>query len=144
VEQAVDFRVLPGVKALLATIAPEPRLALGLGTGNVEPGARIKLARADLNGYFAFGGFGSDRDQRPELLRVGAERGAQALGLPLARCRIVVIGDTPLDVEAANAIGAESVIVATGGHTLEQLRQASPTALFADLTDPHARAAIVG
>ena len=144
VNEAAEFRVMPGVKELLAALAPRARLALGLGTGNVERGARIKLARADLNGYFAFGGFGSDREQRADLLRVGAERGAQRLGVPLPRCRVVVIGDTPRDIEAANAVGAESVVVATGGHTLEELRRASPTVLFEDLTDPRAQVAIAG
>jgi phosphoglycolate phosphatase len=144
VASAEDFRVLPGVRALLDALAPRAHLALGLGTGNVERGARIKLERAGLNHYFAFGGFGSDGEERAELLRIGAERGAKLLGRQRTECRVVIIGDTPRDIAAADAIGAESVVAATGGHTLDELRAAGPTALFEDFTDPRALGAIAG
>ena len=72
--------------------------AIGLGTGNVRRGAYAKLARGALDDAFAFGGFGCDAEDRTELLRVGAQRGAAALGAPLEDCRVVVIGDTPKDV----------------------------------------------
>ena len=137
------FRVLPGVPELLSALAGRAGLAIGLGTGNVERGARLKLDRARLNHYFPFGGFGSDCEQRSDLLRVGAARGAARLACPREACRVVVIGDTPRDVTAAQAIGAESVVVATGGHTREELRAAEPTALFDDLTDPAVLAAIL-
>ena len=144
VASAEDFRVLPGVPELLAELAPRSHLALGLGTGNIERGARIKVERAGLNHYFAFGGFGSDADERADLLRLGAERGAERLSLPLTECRVVVIGDTPRDIAGAHAIGAESVVAATGGHTLAELQAAEPTAAFEDLVDPGALAAIDG
>jgi phosphoglycolate phosphatase-like HAD superfamily hydrolase len=72
--------------------------AVGLGTGNLRAGARIKLERVELHDCFAFGGFGCDAEARVELIRVGAERGAAALGAEVTACRVVVIGDTPRDV----------------------------------------------
>lgn len=79
------YETCPGVVPLLERLSGAARLALGLGTGNVEAGARIKLERLDLNRYFAFGGFGSDHAERAELLRIGAARGAARLGVPPRR-----------------------------------------------------------
>jgi phosphoglycolate phosphatase-like HAD superfamily hydrolase len=118
--------------------------AVGLGTGNVKRGAHLKLARVGLSEKFAFGGFGDDHELRPELIRKGAERGAQQLGVPLAEARVVIIGDTPKDVSAAQAIGAESIAVATGGHTAEQLRATNPTWVFDSFADGGAFDAMLG
>lgn len=101
-------------------------VALGLGTGNVETGARAKLARVGLGERFAFGGFGCDHEERAELLRIGAGRGAARLGVALAACRLVVVGDTPLDVAAAHAIGADCVAVATGSFRRADLAACGP------------------
>lgn len=110
------YAVLPGVHALLDSIRGAEGLAIGLGTGNVEEGARAKLRPGELDGHFAFGGFGCDHEERPRLLDAGARRGAARLGLARESCRVIVIGDTPKDVAAAHAIGAECVAVATGSH----------------------------
>jgi phosphoglycolate phosphatase-like HAD superfamily hydrolase len=117
--------------------------AMGLGTGNVEVGARVKLARAGLADRFTFGGFGSDHEDRAELIRIGAERGAQHLGRALGACRVVVIGDTPKDVRAAQAIGAESFAVATGPFSTEQLARTAPTHVFEHLGAPGAIEALL-
>jgi phosphoglycolate phosphatase-like HAD superfamily hydrolase len=117
--------------------------ALGLGTGNVIDGARVKLGRVGLYDSFGFGGFGSDAEARVEVIRIGAERGAAALGVPLAECRVVVIGDTPKDVAAAQGIGAECVGVATGSYTVEALLECGATAAFPDLLSPGALAALL-
>lgn len=113
-------------------------MAVGLGTGNVREGARVKLARVNLFEKFTFGGFGDDHELRPELIRRGAERGAQQLGVELSVARVVVIGDTPKDVAAAQAMGAESIGVATGGFTVDQLRASGATHVFATLADVRA------
>jgi phosphoglycolate phosphatase-like HAD superfamily hydrolase len=136
-------RVLPGVLATLAAVATSGA-AVGLGTGNVRDGARLKLGKVGLHERFAFGGFGDDHETRSELLRVGAARGAAALGRPVDACRVVVIGDTPKDVAAAQAIGAECVAVATGPFKLADLAETSPSRLFADLDQPGAIEAILG
>ncbi len=108
--------------------------AVGLGTGNVREGARVKLARVGLAERFRFGGFGDDHELRAELIRRGAERGAEQLGRPLDEVRVIVIGDTPKDVAAAQAIGAESLAVATGHFPVTELETAGATRAVADLS----------
>lgn len=139
-----SYRTFDGVHALLERLAKAPATALGLGTGNVERGARIKLEPAGLNDYFGFGGFGCMAEARSELLRLGAEEGARRLGQSREACRVVVIGDTPLDVAAGRAIGAECIAVATGHHSLETLRACHPDHLFSDLTDARVWESLVG
>jgi phosphoglycolate phosphatase-like HAD superfamily hydrolase len=134
VPRSADFRVMPGAAALLDALAGRPGLAVGLGTGNLREGARIKLEHARLYHHFAFGGFGCDAEDRAALLRIGAERGARHLGSALADCRIIVIGDTPKDVAAAQAIGARSLTVETSGFRAADLLAAGATWAFPDLT----------
>lgn len=119
-------------------------MAVGLGTGNIREGARVKLERVGLHRYFAFGGFGDDHELRPELLRAGAHRGAQRLGVALEEARVVVIGDTPKDVAAAQAIGAECVGVGTGNWAPARLLEHGATAAFDDLAAPGALTALLG
>jgi phosphoglycolate phosphatase len=136
-------RVHAGIEAALDA-AVAAGAAVGLGTGNLEDGARIKLGRVGLAHRFAFGGFGSDHEGRGDLLRTGAERGALALGVPLAQCRVVVIGDTPRDVAAAQAIGAECLAVATGSFAAAELCAHGPTWVFRDLCADGALQALLG
>jgi phosphoglycolate phosphatase-like HAD superfamily hydrolase len=121
VQRSARYEVLPHVQEVLEAVSGLPSVAVGLGTGNLEQGARIKLARGGLNHWFSFGGFGSDHPQRAELIRAGAVRGAHQLGHALERCRVVIIGDTPRDVQAAHAIGATCVGVTTGIYQEEAL-----------------------
>jgi len=137
------YGVHPGVAETLRA-ASERGLALGLGTGNVEAGARLKLGHVGLWEHFAFGGFGSDHELRLELIRIGAERGSQRLGCSRESCRVVVIGDTPKDVDAARGIGAECIGVGTGSFTAAQLLEQGATHAFDDLTAPGALAALLG
>jgi len=130
------YQVLPGVTEVLDAVSDRAGIAVGLGTGNVERGARVKLAHVDLAARFAFGGFGCDAEERPALLHIGASRGAARLGLPLEDCRVVVIGDTFRDIAAAHAIGADCLAVATGGEPLESLREHRPRWAVPSLTDP--------
>ena len=123
--------------------ARERGAAIGLGTGNIREGARVKLERVGLFAEFAFGGFGCDAEARGELFRIGAERGARAFGLPVRECRVVVIGDTPKDVAAALAIGAECVGVGTGSYSAASLRECGATAAFTSLNEPAALAALL-
>jgi phosphoglycolate phosphatase len=141
---ASGFRVLPAVREVIAAARSRPCLALGLGTGNLERGARLKLSRGGLADEFAFGGFGEDGEIRSALLQVGAQRGAERLGIAVEECRVVVIGDTPLDIEAAHTIGAECVAVSTGGYDLPSLLAAGADAAYESLASPGAAAAILG
>lgn len=133
------FRVLPGVPELLATLA-EPvargEAVLALGTGNLERGARIKLARAGLNDHFPFGGFADDAEERGDVLRAAVARAEAHAGARIEPECITVIGDTPADVAAARAIGARAVAVATGFVEIEALRAVGPDVALADLAGP--------
>ncbi len=137
-----SYLVHPGMREAVEAALAE-RMAVGLGTGNVREGARVKLERVGLFDKFAFGGFGDDHELRPELIRRGAQRGAAHLGLSLEEVRVVVVGDTPKDVAAAQAIGAESIAVATGGSTSAQLREAGATWVFETLADDGALDALL-
>ena len=128
------YGLCPGVEPLLDRLECVDGCAIGLGTGNLERGAELKLRPVGIHHRFAFGGFGSDHEERAELVRIGAQRGADRLGLPLAECRVVVIGDTPRDIDAACAIGAECLAVATSFYTADVLREAGATVVIADLT----------
>ncbi len=114
------YHVKPAVEETLAWLEGRGHW-VGLATGNLEAGARIKLTRGALWHRFPFGGFGSDASERAELVRVGIQRGQQRAGRTLARDERVVIGDTPKDVAAAHAAGARAVAVATGSHGVDEL-----------------------
>lgn len=144
VESASRYGVYPGVVPALDAAARAERTAIGLGTGNVRTGARIKLSRVGLDSRFGFGGFGCDHEDRAELLRAGAERGAALLGLDRGECRVVVVGDTVRDVDAALAIGAEVVAVGTGGEELAVLRARGATFVVRDLHEPGAIDLLLG
>jgi phosphoglycolate phosphatase len=137
-----SFRLLPGMQEAIAA-AQSAEMAVGLGTGNVREGAKIKLERVGVHHHFRFGGFGCDAEARPEVIRLGAERGAQQLGVPLAECRVVVIGDTPRDVDAAKAIGAECIGVATGRYSVAQLQASGAQYTFADFSHSAALGALL-
>ena len=138
------YRLHAGIAETVERARSRREVAVGLGTGNIREGARIKLERVGIYDRFAFGGFGCDAEDRTALIRRGAERGASLVGAPLEECRVVIIGDTPKDVAAAKAIGAESIGVGTGSFTAEQLVGAGATAAFADLSAPGAMEAILG
>jgi phosphoglycolate phosphatase len=138
------YRLHPGMREALEAAGEHTAVAIGLGTGNIQEGARIKLERVGIYHRFAFGGFGSDAEERTALIRCGAERGAAQLGVPLSECRVVVIGDTPKDVAAAQGIGAESIGVGTGSFTAEQLLDAGARHAFPNLAAPGAREAVLG
>ncbi len=137
------YAVMPGVLGVLAWLEGVERVAIGLGTGNLELGAKTKLARGELWHRFGFGGFGSDHEDRAELLRIGAARGAQRLGVAVEACRVIVVGDTPKDVAAARAIGATCIAVATGSYSREDLATSGAHHAFATLEDPAARVVLV-
>jgi phosphoglycolate phosphatase len=129
------YRVHEGVHEVLALLEGRGA-AIGLATGNLREGARIKLSRGGLWQRFPFGGFGSDASDRAELVRVGIARGQARLGNPeLRRDQIVVIGDTPRDVSAAHAAGAFAVAIATGSHPEDELRACGADAVHPTLLD---------
>ncbi|MGH3773382.1 MAG: HAD family hydrolase [Pseudonocardiaceae bacterium] len=134
VAESAGYRVLPGVAELLPSLVRRGYL-LGLTTGLVESAAHIKLARADLNKYFHFGGYGSDSPDRTELTRCAILRAGTVLGTPVNPHHVWVIGDTPLDIAAAHGAGAIAIGVASGGYTTGALRDAGADHVLSALTD---------
>jgi len=134
VAESKQYAVLPGVTELLPRLGDEGFL-LGVTTGNVEAAAHIKLARADLNHYFCFGGYGSDSTDRLELTRRALERAAILAGQELDREQALVVGDTPHDVNAANGAGAVSVGVATGHFGKQDLKRAGADYVLGSLEE---------
>lgn len=120
VEESEGYRVMPGIEELLPRLAGEGVL-LGIVTGNIEAAAHIKLARGDLNRYFAFGGYGSDSSDRTELTKKAVERGGQVAGKELDLAATIAVGDTPRDVKAGHGAGVKVVGVATGSYSVEEL-----------------------
>ena len=136
--QSHQGRVLPGIAALLTTLRARDDVLIGLLTGNVQEGARVKLGFFGLYDYFTCGGFGDLHLDRDDVAREAVNNVRQQLNGSLLRERVWVIGDTPLDVRCARAIGARVVAVATGWHTPEELATHAPDLLLPDLSDPTA------
>lgn len=128
------FRLMPGVEKLLEALSRYPDLAIGLATGNLEQGAWLKVQRADLAPYFHFGGYGSDAENRTELIRVATRRAEEYLGVPVSGEQVFVIGDTPRDILHAREAGTKTVAVSTGRTTMEELAHYEPDHLFQDLS----------
>ena len=128
-------RVLPGVVEVVHALAAREDVVVGLLTGNIEPGARVKLRPTGLWEHFRVGAFGSDHADRRRLPAVACQRVRDGLGHDIPFEQVTIIGDTPLDVDCARACGACAVAVATGRYTSEELSTCAPDALFDDLAD---------
>jgi phosphoglycolate phosphatase-like HAD superfamily hydrolase len=129
-------RVLPGIAALLEQLRPRDDVAVGLLTGNIRAGAHTKLSHYRLAHHFAFGGYGDQYFDRDDVAREAWAEVQQRFNGAVPPERVWVIGDTPLDVQCARAIGARVVAVGTGWHPLTELAAAQPDLLLPDLADP--------
>jgi phosphoglycolate phosphatase len=108
---------------------------VGLLTGNVRAGARVKLGHFGLYDHFAFGGFGDHHLDRDEVAREALAEVERRFNGRHSPERIWVVGDTPLDIRCARAIGARAVAVATGWHSEEELTAHGPDLFLTDLED---------
>lgn len=128
--------ILPGVWTWLHGLRAlkEPPL-IGLLTGNIRLGAELKLRHFRLWEEFTLGAFGDDSEDRNELAAIARDRGAATLGRPLAGAEVLVIGDTPLDIRCAQAIGARVLAVGTGLDSVDALRAHAPDHVAASLRD---------
>ena len=137
-------RILDGVVAALDRLAALP-VAQALLTGNLLPIARFKLDLLGLSSYFDFdaGAFGSDHHIRANLVPIAAGRAARRYGRPFAGQDVVVIGDTPNDIDCGRAAGARTVAVATGPFGEDALRAHGADVVLASLADTEAVVAAV-
>jgi phosphoglycolate phosphatase-like HAD superfamily hydrolase len=134
-EEEAGHRLHPGAAEIVEALADDPRVVLGLVTGNVERGARLKLERFDLWRRFAVGAFGSDDRDRDRLPEIAIERAGRLSGRRFTGSETVVIGDTPADVQCARAAGALAVAVATGRPTRRELEACEPDVLLDSLEE---------
>lgn len=137
---AVELRrrngqVLPGVLELLTRLNKSPQIALGLLTGNLREGARLKLAHYGLSDFFEFGAFADDHHDRNELGAFACRRAAEMHGQQFNGAAIDVIGDTGHDIACGRVIGARTVAVATGGCSRAELAACTPDFLFDDFSN---------
>jgi phosphoglycolate phosphatase-like HAD superfamily hydrolase len=130
-----EVETLPGIRELVTALAADRRALVGLLTGNVLEGARLKLEPTGLYSLFKVGAYGSDSALRTELPAVAVARAEALTGRLYAGKDIVIIGDTPADVECGASLGVVAVAVATGRHSVDELAVHAPDHLFADLSD---------
>ena len=126
-------RVLPGIVALLEALKALPTVAMGLLTGNLVRGAEIKLTHYGVWDYFEFGAYADDHYDRNQLGPFAKIRARERHGVEFLPEHIFVLGDTPHDIACGRVIGAQTVAIATGGCTREQLAAHNPDFLFDDL-----------
>ena len=138
VKPVPDSNVLPGVWPLLDALRADGESVIGLLTGNFEGGAAIKLGHFDLWTRFAFGAYGDEHADRRALVPV-AMAAAARVGLNIPLSQVIVIGDTPLDVDCAQVHGARSIAVATGPFSVQQLETARPDLVVETLEDDRVR-----
>lgn len=127
--------VKPGIYELLENLNRKREPGLGLLTGNLEQGARIKLGPFRLNGYFPAGAFGSDDEDRNNLLPIAVDRFEKLFQTKIKTDNCIIVGDTPRDVECAHVYGAMCIGVATGPYSFEDLIKARADYVFEDLSD---------
>jgi phosphoglycolate phosphatase-like HAD superfamily hydrolase len=127
-----NYLIPAGLKVLLKRLSKDKRVLLGLGTGNMEKGARIKLEPSGFNPYFQFGGYGSDSYHRHLLLRKAVARAKRLSPGKFSREDVFVIGDTPFDVAAGKKSGYKTIGVGTGFADWKELVRSKPDHLARD------------
>jgi phosphoglycolate phosphatase-like HAD superfamily hydrolase len=133
----------PGVAEVLAALDERDDVVQSLLTGNIEVNAAVKVSAFGLERWLDFevGAYGSDpHERRSDLVAVARRRAAQKYGEPTGA---VLVGDTPLDVGAAQEAGARAVAVATGFADREALKASGPDALLEDFADTAAAVAAI-
>ena len=143
-EVAATARLLPGARVAVDTLAATSGVRQVVVTGNVRAGAEAKLAAVGLHPGpldLDAGAYGDLPGPRAALVHAAREHAVRAHAHPAPP--LVVVGDTPRDVEAAHAAGAVAVGVATGSASADELRAAGADHLFADLTDVGRLVAVV-
>ncbi|MFA5141038.1 MAG: HAD hydrolase-like protein [Elusimicrobiota bacterium] len=133
-----SYELTPGIRRLLSRLGREEELLIGLGTGNLREGARIKLEPSGLGRFFRFGGYGCDATERSAILKKAVARAQGLLGRTVRKTDVYVIGDTPKDVAAGRRAGYKTIAVGTGFSTWEALKASKPDHLARDFQDTEA------
>jgi len=134
--------VMPHVREILETLQGRPDVRSYLLTGNTRNGARAKLTHYDLWQFFPDGAFAEDQGIRATIATRAIEL-ARRSG-PVNEQNVFVIGDTPYDIEGANAIGVRTIAVATGGYSVEELQTHHPWRVFQELPPPEEFLDLIG
>lgn len=140
----IEGRLLPGIIELLDTLHARPDCVLALLTGNLERGAKLKLAHYGVWHYFEFGAYADDSADRNELGPFAQARARAKYDLDFASEHTFVLGDTPHDVTCARAVGVKAIAIATGRHSRAELAATQPDFLFDDLSDVSGFLAAIG
>ena len=130
------YELVPGIRRLLEALSRKRDVLVGLGTGNIEDGARLKLRPSGLLRHFAFGGYGCDAYTRVSLLRRAVRRAAALAGAGIPPERVFVIGDTDRDVKAGKAAGYHTGAVLCGFGEADKIRKSRPDLIAKDFRDP--------
>ena len=126
--------IMPGVLELLGALKTADGYWLGLLTGNIDRGARIKLGAFNLNRYFPVGAFGDDSEDRNSLLPIAVEKLRKSTNIHVNYSDCIVIGDTPKDVQCSKPLGATSIVVSTGPYSYESLLGTGADYVLRDLS----------
>lgn len=132
------YIVHEGVYELIEAIGNHSEMYLGLLTGNVERGARMKLDQFGLNKHFAIGAYGSDSANRLELPKIAQQRAQLHFKLKFEPQDLVIIGDSVNDIRCAQGFGAKCIAVNTGKTPWDELDALMPEYLFKSLSDTEA------
>lgn len=135
IKSTAGFRLHDGVVSLIEALSVNENAHLGLLTGNIEPGARIKLQPFALNHYFSMGAYGSDSADRMQLPSIAVSRAKEIFGVNFSPRQIIIIGDAVNDIACAKGYGAVSIAVNTGRTSWTELEALQPDYLFTSLSD---------
>jgi phosphoglycolate phosphatase-like HAD superfamily hydrolase len=124
-----------GIKEALEALKPDEEIVLGLLTGNVKEGARIKLEYFGLHSYFGIGAFGDDDEDRNKLLPIALDKLYRQNSSRISFRDCIVIGDTPRDITCSKPYGALSIAVSTGPYSFKALSDAGADVVLEDLSD---------
>ncbi|MBF4599260.1 HAD family hydrolase [Frigoribacterium sp. VKM Ac-1396] len=128
------YRMLDGAEEALRALS-DAGVVLGVISGAMEGAARTKMEPAGLGRWFVFGGYGSDSPDRTEATRAAIRKASLLVGHDLSPTEVFVVGDTPHDVTSAHAAGATGIGVASGKHSVDELREAGADAVLTSLTE---------
>ena len=120
------YKLVNGIKKFLELLATHKDIILGLGTGNLEEGAQLKLAPSGLGSFFSIGGYGEDGHTREEMLQAAVKRAEKKFKTKISPENVFVIGDTHRDIVAAKNCGFHSAVLTSGfGEAQKILRAAA-------------------